>query len=204
MRLPPRPQRRNAAAGGGRATRLSDVAGTYLVIPRRSFADRLTLADPKAPVELLFLGRANTSGDISAWLPNQKILVAGDAVVEPVPYMFNVYPSEMLQVFDRMRGLGFRLLIPGHGVPQRDGAYLDRLSGLVHDVQRQVGPLARDGVPVADMAARTDFSAQRTLFAGSDPWLAFWFDRYALTPLIDSVHREARGEPLGPPPVAAP
>ena len=30
----------------------------------------------------------------------------------------------------------------------------------------------------------------------------YWFDRYALTPLVASVWREALGEPLGPPPLA--
>jgi glyoxylase-like metal-dependent hydrolase (beta-lactamase superfamily II) len=67
--------------------RVADVAGTYLVMPKRTFAERLALPDATAPVELMFLGRANTSGDISAWLPKQCVLVAGDAVVEPIPYM---------------------------------------------------------------------------------------------------------------------
>jgi len=181
--------------------RLGDVAGTRLVIPARAVTDRLVLPDPVAPVEMRFLGRANTSGDLSVWLPRQRVLVAGDAVVEPVPYMFSVYPSEMLAVFDRMRATGYRALIPGHGVVQRDRAYLDRLSALVREVRRQVTPLARANVPLDQIAARTDFAVQRRAFAGSDAWLAYWFDRYGLTPLIASVYSEARGEPLGPPPV---
>jgi glyoxylase-like metal-dependent hydrolase (beta-lactamase superfamily II) len=190
-----------ARALATRALRLADVPGTHLVLPRRTFTDRLTLPDRERPIELMFLGRANTSGDISAWLPRQRVLVAGDAVVEPVPYMFNAYPAEMLAVFDRMRALRYRVLIPGHGVPQRDSVYLDRVSGLVREVQRQVAPLARADVPLDQIAGRTDFTAQRRLFSGGDPWLAYWFDRYSLTPLIASVHAEARGEPLGPPPV---
>lgn len=190
-----------ARALAARDLRLTDVAGTHLILPRRTFTDCLTLPDRERPVELMFLGRANTSGDISAWLPRQRVLVAGDAVVEPVPYMFSAYPAEMLAVFDRMRALRYRVLIPGHGAPLRDAAYLDRLGGLVREVRRQVAPLARDNVPLDQIAARTDFAAQRRLFSGGDPWLAYWFDRYSLTPLIASVHAEARGEPLGPPPV---
>ncbi len=190
-----------ARAAAARALRLADVPGTYMVLPRRTFSDRLTLPDRDAPVELIFLGRANTSGDISAWLPRQRVLVAGDAVVEPVPYMFSAYPTEMLTVFDRMRATGYRALIPGHGAVQRDRVYLDRLSALVREVQRQVTPLARANVPLDQIAARTDFAAQRRAFAGNDAWLAYWFDRYGLTPLIASVYSEARGESLGPPPV---
>jgi glyoxylase-like metal-dependent hydrolase (beta-lactamase superfamily II) len=193
-----------ARALATRDLRLADVSGTYLVIPRRTFADRLLLPDRTAPIELLFLGRANTSGDISAWLPRQRVLVAGDAVVEPVPYMYYVYPSEMLAVFDRMRALNYRVLVPGHGTPQRDHAYLDRLSALVREVQRQVAPLARDNVALGQIAGRTDFAAQRTIFAGRDPWLRYWFDLYGLNPLVESVYHETRGEPLGPPPVRTP
>ena len=184
-----------------RDLRFADVAGTHLVMPRRTFTDTLTLPDAAIPVELIFLGRANTAGDISAWLPRQRVLIAGDVVVEPIPFMFNVYPSEMLQVYERMRGMNYQVLVPGHGVLQRDHAYLDRLSGLVRAVQAQVGPLARQGVALDSIPGRTDFAGERTAFAGSDRWLRYWFDEYALTPLMESVYQEVKGEPLGPPPV---
>jgi glyoxylase-like metal-dependent hydrolase (beta-lactamase superfamily II) len=200
----PSPEERagwRAALINNRELRLADVAGTHLVMPRRTFTDTLTLPDASVPVELIFLGRANTSGDISAWLPRQRVLIAGDAVVEPIPFMFNVYPSEMLQVYQRMREMNYRVLVPGHGVPQRDRAYLDRLSGLVRAVQAQVEPLARQGVILDSIPGRTDFARERRRFAGNDRWLSYWFDQYALTPLIESVYQEARGEPLGPAPV---
>ena len=200
----PEERRGWARALATRDLRLADIPGSYLVLPRRTFTGRLSLPDRAAPVELMFLGRANTSGDIVAWLPRQRVLASGDAVVEPVPYNFNVYPSEMLTVFDRMRALDFRVLVPGHGAPQRGGAYLDRLSGLVREVHRQVRPLARAGVALDQVAGRTDFAAQRRLFSAGDAWLAYWFDNYSLTPLIESVYREARGEALGPPAPGAP
>lgn len=175
-----------------------------MVIPRKTFSERLVLPDRTTPVELLSLGRANTSGDVAAWLPRQRVLIAGDIVVEPIPYMFSVYPTEMLEVFDHIRALRYRALVPGHGAPQRDEAFLDRLSGLVREVQNQVGPLARENVALADVAGRTDFAVQRKAFAGTDAWLGYWFDSYALTPLIESVYKEARGAELGPPPVQRP
>jgi glyoxylase-like metal-dependent hydrolase (beta-lactamase superfamily II) len=182
------------------ALRLADVPGTYLILPQRTFTDSLTLDDPVVPVTLLFLGRANTSGDIVAWLPRQRVLVTGDIVVAPVPFMFNVYPAEELTVLERLRGLPFQVLVPGHGTLQRDRKYLDLLSELLRDVRAQVGPLAREGVALDSVAGRTDFSRQRDRFGGSDAWLRYWFDRYTLTPLIESAYTEARGGALGPPP----
>lgn len=186
------------ASLANRELRLADVPGTHLVLPKRTFADSLTLADADAPVELKFLGRANTSGDVVVWLPRQRVLVTGDIVVEPVPYMIQVFPGELMATLDRLRKIPFDVLVPGHGVPQRDQRYLDKLSALVGAVRDQVAPLARAGVPLDSIPARTEFAKQRSAFAGSDAWLAYWFDLYGLTPLIESVYNEALGRPLGP------
>ena len=92
-----------------------------------------------------------------------------------------------------MRALHFRILIPGHGAPQT-AAYLDRLDALVREVQAQVAPLVRQNVSEDQAVERIDLPAQRTRFAGDDPWLGYWFNAYALNPLIKSVYDEARGD----------
>ena len=182
----------HAALVGNRQIRFDDVAGTHLVLPTRSFVDTLTLPDATAPIELRFLGRANTTGDIVAWLPQQQVLVAGDVVVEPVPFMINVFPTDLMRTLDQLHRIPFQVLIPGHGLPQRDHALLNRLSDLVRDAVEQVTPLVRAGVPVDSIPARTNFSRHRPLFAGSDPWLGYWFDGYTVAPLILSVIAEVQ------------
>ena len=79
--------------------------------------------------------------------------------------------------------------------------YLDRLTDFVREVQRQVSPLVNKGLTLDEVKTRTDFAAQRRAFAGEDPWIGFWFDQYALEPLMESVYREAKGERLGSPPI---
>jgi glyoxylase-like metal-dependent hydrolase (beta-lactamase superfamily II) len=181
-----------AALIGNRALRFADVAGTHLVLPRRTFTDTLTLPDPVAPIELRFLGRANTDGDIVAWLPTQRILVTGDIVVEPVPFMLGVFPTDLQSTLNKIHRIPFAILIPGHGLPQRDHALLNRLSALVQDAIAQVTPLARAGVPVDSVAGRTNFTRHKPLFAGTDPWLGYWFDSYTVQALIESVYNEVR------------
>jgi glyoxylase-like metal-dependent hydrolase (beta-lactamase superfamily II) len=195
-------------AGWGREVaalpiRLADLHGTYTIIPGHAFSTRLTIPDRVMPVEILFLGRANTAGDTMLWIPRERVLATGDVVVDPVPYMFDVYPSEMLRVLARMRALHPRILIPGHGAP-RQPAYLDQLAALVRDVQAQVAPLVRQNVGEDQVVERIDLPAQRARFAGGDPWLGYWFNAYALNPLIKSVYDEAHGNPLGTAPLPAP
>lgn len=67
-----------------------------------TFTDRLTLHDADMPVELAFLGRANTDGDAIAWLAKPRVLVTGDIVVAPVPYASACYPAEWIEVLKKL------------------------------------------------------------------------------------------------------
>ena len=189
------------AAAASEPVRIGDAAGTHVVFPTITFEKQLVLEDADAPVHVLQLGRANTDGDVVAWAPRQKVVATGDIVVAPLPYMFNVFPSEHLQVLDAISELDFAVLVPGHGRPQRDRAYLQRLSGLIRAVQDRLRPVAA-GRTLEEATAAIDVTDLRRQFVGDDPWLASWFDAFSSGPLIDSVYRELRGEALGPPPPA--
>lgn len=166
--------------------------GTYLVPPTETFTDSLTIDDPVRPVRMMYLGRANTEGDAVAWLPRERIVVTGDIVVSPVPFGFFSYPEDWIGTLGRIKALGFALLVPGHGEPMADAAYLDRLIGTIADIRAQVGPLARQGLSLEEVRARVDFSAQTAIFA-ADPRLSRAFEGYWLTPMVENAWREARG-----------
>jgi glyoxylase-like metal-dependent hydrolase (beta-lactamase superfamily II) len=173
-----------------------DMEGALTLAPAEAFTDRLALPDPLAPVELRFLGRANTDGDAVVWLPRQRVLVTGDILVEPLPFGFGGYPSEWLQVLEKLRAYRFSVLVPGHGAPQRDRAYLDRVAAALAEVRRKVAALAAEGRSLEEVQARIDLSAQAAAFAGDDPWLRRWFAEYWVRPIVTSAFREAQGEPI--------
>lgn len=173
-----------------------DMDGALTLQPAEGYARRLVIADAQAPVEALFLGRANTDGDAEIWLPRQRILASGDTVVSPVPYGFGSYPKDWIGVLQKLRAYPFRTLVPGHGEPQHDRAYLDRLIALIQAVRAQVGPLARQGLSLKTVEEKVDLSAQRKAFVGDDPWLGQWFDQYWSEPIVRSAYKEARGEPI--------
>ncbi|MFN3945752.1 MAG: MBL fold metallo-hydrolase [Allosphingosinicella sp.] len=171
----------------------SDMEGAFVVVPTETFDDSLRIDDPEVPVDLLHLGRANTDGDAVAWLPRQRIVVAGDMVVAPIPFGFGSFPAEWIEALGRLRALEFALLVPGHGRPQADAAYLDRLVGLIAETRAQVAPLAAQGLDLDAVRARVGLSAQKALFAGDDPWLGRWFDAYWVRPMTEAAWREANG-----------
>ena len=89
------------------------------VPPTVTFDDRLTVHVDDRPMELLFAGTpAHTTGDIVAWLPEQRLLFTGDLVFNggtPMAVMGSVAGS--IEAVARLRELGAETLVPGHGEP---------------------------------------------------------------------------------------
>lgn len=173
-----------------------DMRGATTLAPAEGFAERLLLDDPRAPVEALYPGRANTDGDAVVWLPKQRVLIAGDLVVAPIPFGFGSYPADWIATLQKLRAYDFAALVPGHGAPQTDRAYLDKLIALLTEVRAQVGPLAAQGLSLEETRKKVDFSAQATAFAGDDPWLRRWFEQYWVQPITAAAWKEAKGLPI--------
>jgi glyoxylase-like metal-dependent hydrolase (beta-lactamase superfamily II) len=173
-----------------------DMDGTLTIATKETFADRLVIPDGAAPVEAMFLGRANTDGDAIVWLPKQHVLVTGETVIAPFPYGFGSYPSDWIGVLKKERALPFKVLVPGHGMPQTDRAQLDRIRTALEDVRGQVAPLVAQGLTLDQVKAKVDLSRQKHGFVGDDPWLGRWFDDFWATPIVTSAYHEAKGEPI--------
>lgn len=174
----------------------SDMEGALTLSTAEAFTDRILLPDRLNPVEALYLGRANTDGDAVVWLPRRKVLVAGDIVVAPIPFGFGSYPADWIVTLKKLAGFDFEVLVPGHGPPQKDRAYLQRLEDAIADILGQVAPLAAQGLSLDEVRSRVDASAQARGFVGDDPWLRRWFQAYWVAPLVASAYHEARGEPI--------
>lgn len=162
----------------------------------KTFADRLTLPDAQTPVEIQFLGNANTDGDAVIWMPSEKVLCTGDIVVEPIPYAAASFPTSWLQVLDRLEAFDFAYLIPGHGAVQTDRAYIETVKGALKEVRRQVVPLAEKKVPLDDVYKQTDFKPLMQTFTGDDNWLKQEFNSFFLHSIVKNVYFEATGQAI--------
>jgi glyoxylase-like metal-dependent hydrolase (beta-lactamase superfamily II) len=136
---------------------LRDFRGSYIVPPTETFEKRLVIDDADFPVQILYLGRANTEGDALAWLPKQKILITGDIVVAPTPFGFGSFPADWIETIGKIKAMGFTTLVPGHGLPQTDTAYLDKLVASISDLRAQVGPSPDRECPSRRSAGRSIF-----------------------------------------------
>ena len=114
------------ASEHGRMPRLFAGAETIpgLTRPTHTFADTMTLDLGNRTVELRHLGRGHTSGDLVVWLPDERILFAGDLVeAQAAPYMGDSYPNEWsTTTLDAVAALDARQLVGGRGPVVRDAA----------------------------------------------------------------------------------
>ena len=97
-------------------------------------------------VQVKFLGRANTGGDAVVYLPKEKIVVAGDIVVYPIPDIYDGYPREWIDTLQNLAALDANTIVPGHGPVMHDKAYLFLLRDLLKSTVTQMDAyLVRNG-----------------------------------------------------------
>src|SRR5260370_34539706 len=80
---------------------------------------RLILHRDSRTVEILWMGRAHTDGDLFVFLPNEKVLATGDALHGWTPTMRDSYPYDWIQTLDAAEKLDFEYVIggPAPGMP---------------------------------------------------------------------------------------
>ena len=93
-----------------------------LTRPTHTFDDRLALDLGNRTVELRYLGRGHTSGDLVVWLPDERICFAGDLVeAQAAPYMGDAHVADWsTMTLDEVTALQPRQLVGGRGPVVRD------------------------------------------------------------------------------------
>ena len=115
-----------------------DYGDLTLRPPEVTFTDRMTLHLLEFPVELRHVGRAHTSNDVLVWLPEQRVLFAGDlAFAGGQPFLLEGSVGGFRTAIAAMRELAPEVLAPGHGPVCRGdevGELLDDLDAYVEYV----------------------------------------------------------------------
>lgn len=121
------------------------------VLPNVTFDGRLVVQDAPRTFELSTLF-GDASSVAVAYLPREKVLLAGDVIIYPVPYTPNGYLiSRWLESLRSIRALDVVAIVPGHGPVLKDPAYLDLLIELLAQVTEQVQRGLEAGVLTADL-----------------------------------------------------
>jgi glyoxylase-like metal-dependent hydrolase (beta-lactamase superfamily II) len=144
-------------------------------------------------VQVKFLGRGNTAGDVVAYLPSEKIAIVGDILVHPVPYTCSGFPVDWASTLDHLAALQPAVIVPGHGEVMHDLTYLNDMRALLWSVISQVDGIFK-AIPGGGQASleraqkAVDVSAFRDKFPSGDQYNPKFFDRTLYNCLVRNVY----------------
>jgi glyoxylase-like metal-dependent hydrolase (beta-lactamase superfamily II) len=160
---------RQAAAMNARAPAWHLPAGAELV------ADRKTITMGGEEMQILFLGRAHTGGDLAVWLPRQKILFLSEIYLNRVfPAMRSAYPSEWLKALARAEAMKANIYIAGHGFTETGPVSQEEIlayHGAMEAVIAEATRLYKAGIPVDQAVKQANWGeyASWTLASSQGP-----------------------------------
>src|SRR6266446_2335005 len=135
------------------ASYLAEVKALRPALPTMVFERTMTLYRRDREIHLLHLGRAHTEGDVFVYLPKEKVVITGDAVIGWTPYMGDGYPEDWVATLDRLAQLDFTHIIMGHGeVAGRD--WLRTFRGYIHDMVEAVREEVAAGATLEEVKQR--------------------------------------------------
>jgi len=116
-------------------------------------------------IQIRFIGRAHTGGDVVVYLPKEKVVMTGDMMVGAgISNMSDAYVNEWVTTLDNLKKIDFETILPGHGEAFTDKAKIDYWQAYLRDVWTEVGKLKAQGVSAADAAKRADLTKHKEHF----------------------------------------
>ena len=97
-----------------------------LTWPTLTFHKRMTLYLGKREVQVIHIGRSHTAGDTVVWLPDEKVLFAGDTVeYGATPYCGDAHFTDWPSTLAAIKALGPKKMVPGRGRSLTDRAQVE-------------------------------------------------------------------------------
>jgi cyclase len=167
--------------------------------PNRTFERELDIDLGGRKVRILHLGRGNTAGDAVAYLPKERIVVTGDLLDHPVPYLGGGYPYELVKTLERLGQMDAQVFVPGHGEVLHGKGYLRMVIQFIKEVlvhvDREVYNLEVRSTGLPDLQARIDrafpWLKWQQRFAGDNPSNQEFFRTFSYPGLIKAAHADA-------------
>lgn len=120
-----------------------DIPG--LTWPTHSFNDRMSIYLGKRRIDLMFLGRAHTAGDIVAYVPDENVMFTGDIVeYKSACYCGDGHFHDWPGTLEKIRSWDVDAIAPGRGDALTGKAMVNESLDLTKDfVQSTYHPVAK-------------------------------------------------------------
>jgi glyoxylase-like metal-dependent hydrolase (beta-lactamase superfamily II) len=154
------PDRRSLASDGGQEALLADWVRVVGLDAMRGFEFADTPDRPVTGTDTLRLGgrtvvithpgAAHSAGDLTIWLPHERILFAGDLLIEDgVTMVVDGSSDELVRALQGIDTLHPRTVVPGHGaIPARPVELVARTRRYILGLRRDMKSAIERGLPM--------------------------------------------------------
>ena len=137
----------------GQEAFLADPDGFEFLLPSLTFGRRLVLYREGRRIEVLHFHKAHTRGDVVVYLPEERILIAGDLLTQPILWTWSSYPADYVRTLRAIEQLQIDRIVIGHGEVLEGKAYLIQAREFFEAVVEPVRVAVADGVSLEDVQA---------------------------------------------------
>ena len=166
--------------------------------PKQTFSTNVfVLKDETRRIEFHFFGWAHTRGDGFAWLPKERVLATGDAVVNgPYNNVADAYIGNWPKVIAKAGKLNAQFVLPGHGA-RGGGEILKGQARFFEDLLRAVGAEVKKGKKLEDVVTYEGKRAKSTTIQvseGARKWVGDGFPGQVATAYKEVAERKPAGD----------
>jgi cyclase len=176
---------------------LAQKRGVRHTYPDLTFTDSLTIRLGGRRIQVLHYDRAVTPGDAFLYLPQDRVVVTGDLLVDPLPFALGCYPSGWIHALERMAALDAAVIVPGHGEPLHDWSLLEAHLAVFRELLRLGGEAKARGEAVEQARVAAVASPRirelRLLLTHGDAGLDEQFGVYVVDWFLHRVYDELNG-----------
>ncbi len=126
--------------------------------------DKLTLVRGNREIQIMYLGRGHTGGDLVVYLPKERIICTGDLMEPGIAFGGDSYPQDWIKTLDELKKLDFDTVLSGHGPRFAGKQKIDAFQTYLTDLWNQAGALKKQGVTPEDASKRIDMTAHKADF----------------------------------------
>jgi len=128
------------------------------VPPNVTLSDRMTLFRGGREIQILFLGRAHTGGDVVVYFPLEKVVFTGDVAFAGPSYLGDGFVDEWPETLENLKQLDFDIFVPGHGDPVTDLVRIDLVQEYYRDLWQKTAAKRADGLDAMEAAKTIDMT----------------------------------------------
>jgi glyoxylase-like metal-dependent hydrolase (beta-lactamase superfamily II) len=129
---------------------LGELKTMRVTLPSVTFDRSLILHQKTRTVEVLWMGRAHTDGDVVVFLPKEKFIATGDMLHGWTPYMGDGFPYDWIKTLDNVERLDFDFALGGHGDVMRGKGTFESWKEYFRDLLAETAAAYAQGATLAE------------------------------------------------------